>query len=230
MPPCSCWPTDGCPPAAMRIPGASSRRSPTAGSGPSTRWACTPGGCCRARGSPRPLSQPSRAPRRSLGGVVRRVRRPYPIGGCSQGFAAQGRALLRTGRRVWPSAALETLAAFSDRPPLPIVHGAVASRRPDPAGRCPRQRARHRDGIASARGAAARTGPIEVSTMLAGLAGEVGRISGVCWVAGSCASCRRSGRRQKSWPGTADPADLTGEARQHGRDFDRVQSEQPHPC
>jgi urease accessory protein len=91
---------------------------------------------------------------------------------------AQGRALLRTGRRVWPSAILETLAAFSDRPPLPIVQGAVASS----AGLTPAEAA-----IACVHGivsGAASAGvrllgldPIEVSAMLAGLTAEVDRVA-----------------------------------------------------
>jgi urease accessory protein len=89
---------------------------------------------------------------------------------------AQGRALLRTGRRVWPSTALETLVAFSDRPPLPIVQGAVASS----AGLTPAQVALacvHGivSGTASAGVRLLGLDPIEVSAMLAGLTDEVDR-------------------------------------------------------
>ena len=92
--------------------------------------------------------------------------------------AAQGRALLRTGRRVWPSAALETLAGFSDRPPLPVVQGAVAFS----AGLSPADVALacvHGmvTGVASAGVRLLGLDPIEVSGMLAGLTSEVDRIA-----------------------------------------------------
>ncbi len=90
----------------------------------------------------------------------------------------QGRALLRTGRRVWPSAALETLADFSDRPPLPIVQGAVAFA----AGLGPDEIALaccHSmvAGVASAAVRLLGLDPIEVSAMLAGLTAEIDRIA-----------------------------------------------------
>ncbi len=90
----------------------------------------------------------------------------------------QGRALLRTGKRVWPSVTLDTLAAFNDRPPLPVVQGAVAHS----AGLTPAAVA-----IACCHGivsGAASAGvrllgldPIDVSAMLAGLTGEVDRVA-----------------------------------------------------
>ena len=91
---------------------------------------------------------------------------------------AQGRALLRTGRRVWPSTALETLAAFSDRPPLPVVQGAVACS----AGLTPADAAMacvHGlvSGTASAGVRLLGLDPIEVSAMLAGLSAEVDQIA-----------------------------------------------------
>jgi urease accessory protein len=92
--------------------------------------------------------------------------------------ATQGRALLRTSRRVWPSTALETLAAFSDRPPLPLVQGAAAFS----AGLTPAEAALA--SVHALAGGAASAGvrllgldPIEVSAMLAGLTAEVDRIA-----------------------------------------------------
>lgn len=101
-----------------------------------------------------------------------------PSAAARRAAAVQGRALLRTGRRVWPSAVLETLAAFSDRPPLPIVQGAVACA----AGLSPADAALgcvHAlvSGVASAGVRLLGLDPIDVSAMLAGLTSEVGRIA-----------------------------------------------------
>jgi urease accessory protein len=109
-----------------------------------------------------------------------------PSAAARRASAVQGRALLRTGRRVWPSAALETLAAFSDRPPLPVVQGAVAFS----AGLSPADAALgcvHGvvTGAASAGVRLLGLDPIEVSGMLAGLTAEVDRIAAL---AGSFAS------------------------------------------
>ena len=91
---------------------------------------------------------------------------------------AQGRALLRTGRRVWPSAALETLAAVSDRPPLPVVQGAVAySAGVNPAGAAIACCHGIVSGAASAGVRLLGLDPIEVSAMLAGLTAEVDRVA-----------------------------------------------------
>ena len=91
---------------------------------------------------------------------------------------AQGRALLRTGRRVWPSAALETLAAFSDRPPLPVVQGAVAySAGVSPSGAAIACCHGIVSGAASAGVRLLGLDPIDVSAMLAGLTSEVDRVA-----------------------------------------------------
>jgi urease accessory protein len=97
-----------------------------------------------------------------------------PSAAARRAAAAQGRALLRTGRRVWPSAVLETLAEFSDRPPLPVVQGAVAYA----AGLSPADAAIFCvhgivSGVASAGVRLLGLDPIEVSAMLAGLTGEI---------------------------------------------------------
>jgi urease accessory protein len=90
----------------------------------------------------------------------------------------QGRALLRTARRVWPSAALETLADYSDRPPLPVVQGAVAHSAeltPDEAAiACLHGIV---SGCASAGVRLLGLDPIEVAAMLAGLTVEVDRVA-----------------------------------------------------
>ncbi|MDX6243820.1 MAG: urease accessory protein [Frankiales bacterium] len=92
--------------------------------------------------------------------------------------AAQGRALLRTGRRVWPSAALETLADSTDRPPLPLVQGAVAYAAglspADAALGCVHSLA---TGAASAGVRLLGLDPIEVAGMLAELSTEIDRIA-----------------------------------------------------
>ena len=91
---------------------------------------------------------------------------------------AQGRALLRTGRRVWPSTALETLAAFSDRPPLPVVQGAVAySAGLNPAAAAIACCHGIVSGAASAGVRLLGLDPIEVSVMLAGVTAEVDRVA-----------------------------------------------------
>jgi urease accessory protein len=89
---------------------------------------------------------------------------------------AQGRALLRTARRVWPSATLETLAGFDDRPPLPLVQGAAAQA----AGLGPHQAAVScvHGMVSAAASAAVRLlglDPIDMAAMLAVLAPTVDR-------------------------------------------------------
>ncbi len=100
---------------------------------------------------------------------------------------AQGRALLRTGRRVWPSATLETLADWSHRPPLPIVQGAVACS----AGLTPADAALacvHAmvTGVASAGVRLLGLDPIDMAAMLAGLTGEIDRIALLAAGSGNC--------------------------------------------
>ncbi|MDX6228299.1 MAG: urease accessory protein [Frankiales bacterium] len=101
-----------------------------------------------------------------------------PSAAARRAAAAQGRALLRTGRRVWPSAALETLAGFTDRPPLPVVQGAVAYAAglspADAALACVHGMA---TGAASAGVRLLGLDPIEVAGMLAELTAEVDRIA-----------------------------------------------------
>jgi len=91
---------------------------------------------------------------------------------------AQGRALLRTGRRVWPAAGLEQLAACTLRPPLPVALGAVAAA----AGLQPADAALavlqgSAAGLASAAVRLLGLDPIEVAAALARLTDTVDRLA-----------------------------------------------------
>jgi urease accessory protein len=101
-----------------------------------------------------------------------------PSAAARRSAAVQGRALLRTGRRVWPSTVLEILAAYSDRPPLPIVQGAVAFAAgltsSDVALACLHNMV---SGVASAAVRLLGLDPIEVAAMLAGLTEDIDRIA-----------------------------------------------------
>jgi urease accessory protein len=101
-----------------------------------------------------------------------------PSAAARRASEAQGRALLRTGRRVWPGTLLETLAAGSLRPPLPVVLGAVAAA----AGLSPRDAALASlhgqvSGVASAAVRLLGLDPIEVAAALATLTPTLDRLA-----------------------------------------------------
>jgi len=87
---------------------------------------------------------------------------------------AQGRALLRTGRRVWPGPILERLADCTPRPPLPVALGAVAAAAGlEPADAALAVLQGSASGLASAAVRLLGLDPIEVAAALAGLTDAV---------------------------------------------------------
>ena len=121
--------------------------------------------------SPRPAAcwRPTRRRWTGGAGCSRSDARTPSAGHAARHRGAQGAALLRTARRVWPSAALEAL--HRTRPPAPPARARRASRpRPGCAPRRPRRSRCTTCSVAGRRGrrAAAGPGPDRVHALIAG--------------------------------------------------------------
>jgi len=101
-----------------------------------------------------------------------------PSGATRAAAEVQGRALLRSGRRVWPGPLLDGLAACSVRPPLPVVLGAVAAAAGlDPADAALASLHGQVSGLASAAVRLIGLDPIETAAALAALSPTLDRLA-----------------------------------------------------